>query len=519
MRLLPVTTALVALGMVTASCGGPADEGPPAQDQPPQQTGTAAPPADSDATRGNRPYEVRRIDAPDPQANGRWGERLATVVTGAGDYDGDGASDFFVGQPRYQLSDTRNAGRVWLMSGATGEVIYQIDPPQPQQDAKFGFFLSVIGDVNADDRADIAVGTDAQDVDGNVDQGAAWVFSGADGSLLYRLDNPEPQAEARFGSRIGRAGDVTGDDVPDIVVGASDNDVPAGCGQQQPRPAGCHVNQGQAFIFDGSDGSLVRTLNVPDSDQQQPSCSTEENDDCGSFGLTVGGPGDTNGDGVVDQLVSAPSIDGGRGRMYVFSGEDGSLLLTIESPDPQEGALFGFHEAAPLSPGDVNGDGRADIYGDGWLRDTPATAGTGEGKAWIFDGQSGEVLYPLEDPTPTAGGQFGWSEANTDYNQDGTPDVYVGQSPHHVAGTPQTGGTYVFDGRDGSLLQVLEVPVSDRQPSSDDNAGPRLGWSIGAPGDLNGDGLPDYLAGAPFLDVGENKDQGVVYVYLSQGSG
>lgn len=45
-----------------------------------------------------------------------------------------------------------------------------------------------------------------------------------------------------------------------------------------------------------------------------------------------------------------------------------------------------------------------------------------------------------------------------------------------------------------------------------DNLGPSLGWSSASPGDLNGDGNPDYVATAPFEDVGPNKDQGAGYV-------
>ncbi len=68
--------------------------------------------------------------------------------------------------------------------------------------------------------------------------------------------------------------------------------------------------------------------------------------------------------------MGAPSLLVGgnktQGRMYVFSGADGSLLLTIDDPAPQEGALFGFQDVSPLSPGDVNRDGFADLYGAGF---------------------------------------------------------------------------------------------------------------------------------------------------------
>ncbi|MPZ65882.1 MAG: hypothetical protein GEU83_10325 [Pseudonocardiaceae bacterium] len=257
-------------------------------------------------------------------------------------------NDFFVGQPSYSSPDVDNTGRVWLVSGKTREVIYSIDPP-----------------------------------------GAAWVFSGADGSLLYRLDNPKPQADGRFGSRIGRAGDLTGDGVPD-----SSNDSPAGCGQRSPQPGGCHVNQGQAFIFDGQDGRLVRTLNLPGRDRPRPSCSSDG--DCGSFGIAVQGPGDIDGDGITDQLVGASSLDDGRGRMYVFSGKTGRLLHSISVPSDQPGAFFGFQDVAPLTPGDVNGDGFDDLYGNGFLQDGPA--GEAEGKAWVFRRQDGRGALPARRP-------------------------------------------------------------------------------------------------------------------------
>ncbi len=124
------------------------------------------------------------------------------------------------------------------------------------------------------------------------------------------------------------------------------------------------------------------------------------------------------------------------------------------------------------------------------------------------DRLEGPPIHDIKDPTPAEGGQFGWSLAKTDYNKDGTPDLYVGQSPHHVSGSgiDQSGGTYVYNGRDGSLLKSLELPASDAQPGASGNNGSNLGWAIAAPGDLNGDGEPDYVAGAPFTDVGTTFD-------------
>lgn len=411
---------------------------------------TAAAPAATPATA----YDALAIDTPDPQTAGRWGERTAM----AGDIDGDGVNDFFAASPFYSSSTTtdNNRGRVYLISGKTRQVLYRIDSPQPQDAAAFGFYISAFGDANGDGKTDVAVGTDAQTVGANSRQGKAWVFSGANGDLLYALDNPDPQADGRFGSRIGTAGDVTGDGVRDLLVGASNNDLPAGCGNvpvttpPTPLPAGCHRNLGQAYIFNGASGALVRRLNVPANDVTALG-STSTN---GSFGIAV------------------------------------------------------------QSPGDTNGDGRADLYANGFTQDGPA--GPGQGRAWIFNGSNGALIRQLDDPAPTDGGQFGWSLAATDYNKDGVADQYIGQSPHHVAGSDDNGGTYVLDGRDGSLLKAFELPAPDSEQGLSTPNGPRLGWTVSAAGDLNGDGEPDYIAGAPFTDVGGTVDQGRLWIFQSR---
>lgn len=85
------------------------------------------------------------------------------------------------------------------------------------------------------------------------------MFSSENGSELYEMNNPAPQPNnARFGSRIGRAGDVTGDRVADVIVGASGNDQPAGCAADGVVEPGCQPNVGQAFIFNGKTGALFR---------------------------------------------------------------------------------------------------------------------------------------------------------------------------------------------------------------------------------------------------------------------
>ncbi|MCI0372798.1 MAG: FG-GAP-like repeat-containing protein, partial [candidate division NC10 bacterium] len=167
-------------------------------------------------------------------------------------------------------------------SGADGSVLRTLSNPQG---GNFAGPVAGIGDVNGDGAPDLLVGVPNQ-IAGGIVTGRAFVFSGADASLLRILDNPNPSGFARFGSALSGAGDVNGDGVPELLVGAP--------------------GQGQAFVFSGADATLLLTLTRSSS---------------GSFGEVVAGIGDVDGDGAPDFLVGAPDQNvGGRlrqGRAFV----------------------------------------------------------------------------------------------------------------------------------------------------------------------------------------------------------
>lgn len=443
-----------------------------------------------------------------------FGERISA----AGDVTGDGIADVFTSSysqdlPASQLGGVvdNNAGMLTLISGATQRVVWNITP-EPQADASFGFgfYVSVTGDVTGDGREDVAVGSVNRDVGGNVNQGRAYQINGRTGAVIRTIENPFPQANGGFGARIGTAGDVTGDRVPDVLIGANSNDLPAGCGEVAPVPAGCRKNQGQAFIFNGATGAKVRDLNLPSEDQG--GCSPTGS--C-SFGGTVQSPGDVNKDGVADQTVAAYAYRNFIGRVYLFSGGGptaGQVLAKIDPPGAPEEGFSGLEDPDRYAPGDLNADGTNDLYVGAFNATAPGGQG-GAGRAWTFNGAAtvaagtGVVLYELIDPLLGENRAFGWANSKTDYNKDGRPDLFISNLAERNT------SVYVFDGRNGSELKRFNTPAAD---VAADPLG-AIGWSSRAPGDLNRDCEPDYVAGAPYQDVGNQTDQGRVYFFLSNG--
>jgi Ca2+-binding RTX toxin-like protein len=372
---------------------------------------------------------------------------------------------------------------LWL-GAVRAEPVYSplvLDDPIPQPYAQFGQAVAGAGDVNGDGKPDVLIGASAQDVGDNRSQGQAFVISGADRSLLYTLDDPTPQVNAAFGGLVSGVRDVNGDGTPDLLVAAAGQTVDG------------NYQQGQAFVFNGANGHLLHTLDNPAPQESA------------FFGGAVAGTGDVNGDGTPDLLVAAPrqTVDGNvdQGQAFVFSGADGRLLHTLDDPTPQSGAEFGY---AVAGVGDVNGDGLADLLVTALSQNVDANAG--QGQAFVFSGADGTHLYTLDNPTPQSYSGFGRAAAEAgDVNGDGTPDLLIAAFWQTVSGYEFQGQAFVFSGKDGSLLLTLDDPTL--------NAGAQFGSAVAGVGDVDGDGKPDLLVGAPGQKVGKLFGLGQAFVF------
>lgn len=210
--------------------------------------------------------------------------QLGSAVGGIGDLTGDGVPDFAVG-----ASNATGGGRIYVLSGADAETVFtSIAAPQSGQDLGL-FWLNSPGDIDGDGLNDIFA-SDIADGAAGTGAGRAFVFSGADGSIL--LDVAGETAGDQFG--IGRGiEDVNGDGVGDLFVAGWLNDEGGS-------------DAGKAYVFSGADGSLLRNF---------VSTTPGEN-----LGFDAIGIGDVTDDGTADFLISGGISPTSPGRIHVVSG-------------------------------------------------------------------------------------------------------------------------------------------------------------------------------------------------------
>jgi hypothetical protein len=435
-------------------------------------------------------YRAYEIMSPDPQANygpggpnnpNPFASNFGERLRTIGDTDGDHVNEVLIADVNYNASGNPGQGRLWILNPRTRQFLLTIDDPTPQAGARFGFWSAALGNTG-----EFVTSADKQTVGPYTSEGQVFIFNGKTGALLQTINDPDPQSNADFGGNVIAPGDLNGDGFPDFVVTASS----------------AFNGAGIAYAFDGKTGALLYRILNPEPTQSS------------AFGFGAAEVGDVNGDGVGDYQIGAPFYnDNGvsnAGRSYIFSGKTGQLIYTLANPDPTMNARFGQADSDGIAPGYVSGPKtRPGIYVDGFLSNDGSVANAGLG--YLFSGATGQLITRLHDPTPQIGGQFGVADAQIpNLFKDGLPGLAMGQTPHHVPSSATVvSHVAVFAGPNlSSLATVLQDPLA--QPND------AFGNSIAVPGDINNDSFPDLLIGARSTDLPGLPNAGVVWEFVSQ---
>jgi len=347
------------------------------------------------------------INNPDPDEDDNFGFSVATTNTG----------NILVGA---YLDSTvaEHIGSASLFDGETGELLLTINNPELGKYDYFGWSVATTPSSN------LLIGAISADT-GAPGAGTAYLFDGITGELLLTINNPTPEQSDRFGYSVATTTDGN------LLIGT-------------PQDGTDNIQSGSAYLFDGETGDLLLTINNP---------TPEPIDIFGSSVATT-----TTG----DLLVGAPfdnTGDSSAGSAYLFDGTTGDLLLTINNPEPDIKDRFG-HSIVATTTGNLLIGAPFDNTGD-----------SKAGSAYLFDGITGELLLKINNPNPASRDYFGFSVATTN-----TGNLLIG-SMHDDIGAPDSGSAYLFDGETGELLLTINNPTPDVLD--------RFGWSVATTTDGN----------------------------------
>ncbi|GEM_PF-2725041 len=340
-----------------------------------------------------------------------------------------------------------------------------------EESSEFGHSLAADNDLNGDGITDLLVGIPGSD--------AVAIFSGDVDDVSLELTEAlaffsSTEMGGRFGHAVSFSDDIDGDGVVDIAIGAPSHGSAAG-------------GAGHVFLLLDAMGE------DPFGDSSVLAVSAVPGEQLGSVVAQVGSHPEL---GVQIAAAGTSKIFGTAAVVVITAQNTASRIsasITTEVGGATTGGAFG---SAILGRVDINGDGLQDLLvgdpGAPCVSETDSTEACGAVYGFTAPFPSTISVGEFDRMTTGAfaGDQFGSSLANgQDWNGDGSDDFFVG-SPGHASDSGQAHALQWPTASDGMDLELVSIA---RFVDGDG----RLGSSISAVGDIDGDGSGEVAIGAP----------------------